>query len=220
MVNLDSTVLLMDFIVNVGNKGDTWRSMTGRNDFPYLNLRDEMLLEFCENQDLPITVCSNRNLFISAFGTSRARAQGAWFVIVSSLYLQRSCVLDIGVKKGVITTTDHHLVVSWICHTGFWSTLSKPSRALCIAWGCLAEASVTDEFNSLHQKEFSLILSEVRDSESECTMFNSSIIEVAERHCGWKEVLMDTRVQGSHQDEEEWIPTNVDRGLSWFCWEV
>lgn len=47
-----SVVLLEDANAHVGNGGDTWRDMTGKNSFPDLNPSVKALLDFCTSHGL------------------------------------------------------------------------------------------------------------------------------------------------------------------------
>jgi len=64
----------------------------------------------------------------------------------------------------------------------------KPKPAVRVNWEHLVEAPVHGVFNSHLRKNFSCILGEVGDMESEWVMFKASIVEVAARSCGQKAV--------------------------------
>ncbi|KAI3368501.1 hypothetical protein L3Q82_025391 [Scortum barcoo] len=107
------------------------------------------------------------------------------FVVISSDL--RPYVLDTRVKRGAELSTDHHLVVSWIC----WQRRKldrpgRPKRIVRVCWERLAEPSVREVFNSHLRKSFSQIPREAGDIESEWTMFSASIVDAAVRSCGRK----------------------------------
>ena len=96
-------------------------------------------------------------------------------------------VLDTRVKRGAELPTDHHLLVSWIRWWG--RLLDKPGRQkrdVRVDLEHLVEAPVCEVFNSHLQRNFSCILGEVGDMESEWAMFRTSVVEVAAQSCGRK----------------------------------
>ncbi|KAK3532913.1 hypothetical protein QTP70_003674 [Hemibagrus guttatus] len=106
-------------------------------------------------------------------------------VIVSSDL--RPHVLDTRVKRGAELSTDHHLVVSWIrLRRRMPDRLGRPKHIVRVCWERLADPSVRGVFNSHLRESFNQIPREVRDIESEWTMFSSSIVDAAIRSCGRK----------------------------------
>ncbi|KAK3559351.1 hypothetical protein QTP86_012808 [Hemibagrus guttatus] len=97
----------------------------------------------------------------------------------------RPHVLDTRVKRGAELSTNHHLVVSWIrLRRRMPNRLGRPKHIVRVCWERLP--SVRGVFNSHLQESFNQILREVRDIESEWTMFSSSIVDAAIRSCGHK----------------------------------
>ncbi|KAI3358336.1 hypothetical protein L3Q82_014777 [Scortum barcoo] len=94
-------------------------------------------------------------------------------------------ILEPGLGLGLVElSTDHHLVVSWIC----WQRRKldrpgRPKRIVRVCWERLAKPSVREVFNSHLRKSFSQI---TREAESEWTMFSASIVDAAVRSCGCK----------------------------------
>ncbi len=64
----------------------------------------------------------------------------------------------------------------------------KPKRVVRVNWGRLAEAPVCEVFNSHVWKNFSYILREVGDMDSEWAMVKASIVETAAKSYGQKAV--------------------------------
>ena len=84
-------------------------------------------------------------------------------------------------------STDHHLVVSWICWQGRkLDRPGRPKRIVRVCWERLAEPSVREVFNSHLRESLDLIPREAGDIESEWTMFSTSIVDAAVRSCGCK----------------------------------
>lgn len=68
------------------------------------------------------------------------------FVIVSwDFELQ---VLDTRVKGGEELSTDHHLVMDWLC---WWERMlvrpGRPKRVVWVCWELLSESSIRESFN-------------------------------------------------------------------------
>ena len=88
--------------------------------------------------------------------------QDADFVVVSPDH--RPYVSKSWVKGGPELSTDHHLVVSWIRWQGRkLDRFGRPKHIVRVCWQCLAR--------------------EAGDTESEWTMFSTSIVDAAVRSC-------------------------------------
>uniref|UniRef100_A0A3B3T5Y3 Ig-like domain-containing protein n=1 Tax=Paramormyrops kingsleyae TaxID=1676925 RepID=A0A3B3T5Y3_9TELE len=101
----------------------------------------------------------------------------------------RPHVLDTRVKRGAELSTDHYLVVGWLC---WWERKparpGRPKHIVRVCWERLAESPVIRSFTSYLWQYIADVLGEAGDIESEWAMFHPSIVEAADRSCGRKVV--------------------------------
>ena len=123
----ESTVLMEDFNAYLGTNTDTWKGMIGKHGITGMNENGRYLLQHCcSNGVRTMTIFLQQRKFTSIpHGFDLAWIKNSLIDLGIVLFDLFSDVLDVGMKRGVELSTDHHLEGFL---AGTWLRLNRKSN--------------------------------------------------------------------------------------------
>ena len=201
-----------DFKARVGTDTDTWKGVIGKHGVTGLNENRRYLLQL---------YCSNGLRIMNTFFQHREVHKYTWYwpgmdqkslidfrIVSSDLF---SDVLDVRVKRGAESSTDHHLVVCFLRVSKPWPNRksNRSSVTYRITWEALEDEEIRKQFVSSTSSKFRQLPDLSENIEKEWLLFRSAIILSAAESCERKRL----RVAGDREKRTPWWNQEVKEAL-------